>query len=43
MGQIIDFKRKGNMVRFYIGKNGEQWGDDWNDAPYDCNADRAAR
>lgn len=38
MGQIIDFKRKGNMVRFYIGKNGKQWGDDWNDAPYDCNA-----
>lgn len=35
---IIDFKRKGNIVRFYIGKNGEQWGDDWNDAPYDCNA-----
>lgn len=35
---IIDFKRKGNIVRFYIGTNGEQWGDDWNDAPYDCNA-----
>lgn len=36
--QIIDFERKGNVVRFYFGKNGEQWGDDWNDAPYDCNA-----
>lgn len=42
MNQIIDFERKGNIVRFYIGKvkNGEQWGDDWDDAPYDCNAER---
>lgn len=36
--EIIDFERKGNLVRFYLGKNGEQWGDDWNDYPYDCNA-----
>lgn len=38
MSQIIDFDRKGNLIRFYTGKNGQQWGDDWNDAPYDCNA-----
>lgn len=36
--QIIDFEKKGNVVRFYLGENGEQWGDDWDDTPYDCNA-----
>lgn len=36
--QIIDMERKGNLVRFYLGENGKQWGDDWDDAPYDCNA-----
>lgn len=36
--EIIDFERKGNLVRFYLGKNGQQWGDGWNDCPYDCNA-----
>ena len=36
--EIIDFERKGNVVRFYLGKNGEQWGDDWDDAPYEHNA-----
>lgn len=57
--KIIDFEKKGNIVRFYLGqetkeygwvnpkslKDGEQprhiespWGDDWDDAPYDCNA-----
>ena len=38
--KIIDFCKKGNMVRFYLGKDDlvEWWGDDWNDAPYDCNA-----
>lgn len=36
--EIIDFDRKGNVVRFYLGENGKQWGDDWDDAPYDCNA-----
>lgn len=38
--QIIDFDRKGNVIRFFIGENGKQWGDDWNDCPYDCNAGR---
>lgn len=36
--QIIDMEKKGNVCRFYLGENGKQWGDDWNDAPYDCNA-----
>ena len=35
---IIDLVRKGNVVRFYLGENGKQWGDDWNDAPYEHNA-----
>ena len=40
--KIIDFEKKGNVVRFYLGANGlkEWWGDDWDDAPYDCNAGR---
>lgn len=40
MSKIIDFKRKGNVVRFYLGADdcSDYWGDDWNDAPYDCNA-----
>lgn len=37
--EIIDFARKGNLVRFYLGKNGEQWGDDWDDVPYEHNAE----
>ena len=36
--EIIDFALKGNVIRFYLGKNGEQWGDDWDDYPYECNA-----
>lgn len=38
--KIIDFERKGNLVRFYLGADDctDYWGDDWNDAPYDCNA-----
>jgi hypothetical protein len=40
MSKIIDFERKGNVVRFYLGADdcNDYWGDDWNDAPYDCNA-----
>lgn len=40
--KIIDFEKKGNMVRFYLGADDlmKWWGDDWNDAPYDCNAGR---
>lgn len=40
--KIIDFEKKGNVVRFYLGKDDldEYYGDDWDDAPYDCNAGR---
>lgn len=40
--KIIDFEKKGNLVRFYLGDddcNG-YWGDDWDDRPYECNAGR---
>lgn len=36
--EIIDWERKGNLIRLYLGKNGKQYGDDWNDAPYEHNA-----
>ena len=38
--KIIDFEKKGNVVRFYLGKDelNEWYGDDWDDAPYECNA-----
>lgn len=38
--KIIDFERKGNVIRFYLGADDlENWyGDDWNDAPYEDNA-----
>ena len=37
--QIIDFKRKGNVVRFYLGDaTVPYWGDDWDDRPYEHNA-----
>ena len=40
MPKIIDFATKGNVVRFYLGRDDEEeyWGDDWDDLPYDCNA-----
>lgn len=38
--KIIDFELLGNVVKFYLGKDDLQefYGDDWDDAPYDCNA-----
>jgi len=36
--EIIDLSKKGNLVRFYLGKNGEQKGDDWDSIPYEHNA-----
>lgn len=38
--KVIDFARKGNVVRFYLGADElKSWGgDDWNDAPYEHNA-----
>ena len=40
--KIIDFGKKGNVVRFYLGKDDleEYYGDDWNDRPYEHNAGR---
>lgn len=36
--ELIDCELKGNLVRLYLGKNGKQWGDDWDDKPYEHNA-----
>lgn len=36
--ELIDCERKGNLIRLYFGKNGEQCGDDWDDVPYEHNA-----
>ncbi len=38
--QVIDFEKKGNVIRLYLGNPDcdDYWGDDWNDRPYDCNA-----
>jgi len=38
--KVIDFKRKGNLVRFYLGDDNcnDYYGDDWDDTPYEDNA-----
>lgn len=38
--KIIDFEKKGNVVRFCLGADDceDYHGDDWNDVPYECNA-----
>lgn len=38
--KIIDYERKGNVIRFYLGNDDcmDYYGDDWNDVPYDLNA-----
>lgn len=38
--KIIDWLKKGNLVRFYLGdeSDNEYWGDDWNDKPYEHNS-----
>ena len=38
--KIIDCRAKGNIVRFFLGKDDlKKWnGDDWNDRPYEHNA-----
>ena len=40
--KIIDFAKKGNVVRFYLGKDDltKYYGDDWDDRPYEHNAGR---
>ena len=37
--ELIDVEIKGNLVRLYLGKNGDQWGDDWDNKPYEHNAE----
>ena len=38
--KIIDFEKKGNVVRFYVGSDNLEnyYGDDWDDRPYEHNA-----
>ena len=38
--KVIDFYKKGNVVRFYLGDDNcyDFTGDDWDDAPYEHNA-----
>ena len=40
--KIIDFELKGNQVLFYLGADNcnNYWGDDWDDRPYEHNAER---
>lgn len=40
--KIIDFKKVGNVVRFFLGEDSLKvwYGDDWDDAPYEHNADQ---
>lgn len=40
--KVIDFEKRGNVVRFYLGADDctDYWGDDWNDSPYEHNADQ---
>ena len=38
MNELIDYEIIGNAIRLYFGKNREQWGDDWDDVPYEHNA-----
>lgn len=35
--KIIDFERRGNLVRFYLGEDDDDdfWGEDWNERPYE--------
>ena len=42
--KIIDFECKGNVVRFYLGKDdcNDYWGDDWGDTSYESNAGRVS-
>ncbi len=34
---IIDCRKKGNIVRFYLGNDPDYWGDDWDDRSYEHN------
>jgi len=36
--KVIDFSKKGNVIRFYLGNSSDYYGDDWDDRPYEHNA-----
>ena len=38
MNEIIDIDTAGNLLQLKLGHNGSQWGDDWDDIPYEYNA-----
>jgi len=35
---LLDYERKGNVLKLYFGYDKECWGDDWDDVPYEHNA-----
>jgi len=39
-GEIIDWERKGDKIKFYLGRNGEQTGNNWGVVPWKGNAGR---
>lgn len=36
---LIDFEKKGNVIRLYFGEDKDYWGSDWDDKPYEHNAE----
>ena len=41
--KIIDFEKKGNVVRFYFGTDDEYYGDEWGSIPYEGNAGKVGK
>lgn len=39
MLKIIDFQQFGHVIKLYLGDCDDYWGDDWNDRPYEHNAE----
>jgi len=39
--KIIDIKEYGHLIKLFLGKDDliDYWGDDWNDTPYEHNAE----
>jgi len=35
---LLDYERKGNVLKLYFGYDKDCWGDDWDDVPYEHNA-----
>ena len=35
---LVDFAKKGNVVKLFFGDEKDYFGDDWNDTPYEHNA-----